>query len=100
MALVIGDCSAAHLRTFLGNDDDLSTAGLRGARLGDDGFRRCSLRQAQRERPLTVVILIGGTDLACPTFRQRTFTTSMRKLALGLLAAGAERIRILPIPPA
>ena len=99
MALVIGDSYAARLNDLLGPDDHLSAAGMRGARVCQEQFRHWALREAVALKPRVAMLLIGGNDLACPEFRQRNFIRNLRELALGLLAAGAERVFLFPIPP-
>ena len=43
--------------------------------------------------------MTGGNDLARPTCRLRTWLGSLQELVLGVLAAGATVVWIMPIPP-
>ena len=77
----------------------ISAAGRGVARLCDEHFKTWALREAVERRPRQAIVMIGGNDLAAPRFRQQLLVASFQELALGLLAAGAERVPIFPIPP-
>ena len=99
MLLVLGDSYADHLRSRSMPTGLVSTYGWRGACVGDDAFRIWAIRQAVLLRPRRVMLMVGGNDLAKPLFRPRLLFSQLRELALGLLAAGADSILILPLPP-
>ena len=94
-----GDSYAVRFRARYGGDGHIDAAGRSGACVVDDEFRCWAIRRAALLRPRCVVILAGGNDLARPTFRLRQFFCNLRELSLGLLAAGAELVLFLPIPP-
>ena len=96
---MLGDSYAHHFRAFCRADDHVDAAGWRGARLADDEFRRWAIRETVLRRPRNVFLMVGGNDLARPTFRLRQFFVLLRELVLGLLAAGAETVFLLPLPP-
>ena len=99
MLLIIGDSFAHHLATHLNSSWDVSCVGRRGARLSDESFRRWAIATTINTRPTRVLLIVGGNDVAHPTFEQRSLAALFEELSLGLLAAGADSVRILAIPP-
>ena len=99
MLLVLGDSYAFHFRSVCGVDGAVAAVGWRGARVGCDEFRRWAISQEVLRQPRRVLLMAGSNDLARPEFRLRLFFAQIRELSLGLLAAGAEEVLLLPIPP-
>ena len=96
---MLGDSYAYRFRSFCRADDSVNAAGWRGARVANDEFRRWAIRETVLQRPRNVFLMVGGNDLAHPSFRLRKFFVLLRELVLGLLAAGAETVFLLPLPP-
>ena len=80
-------------------DLPVTADGVRGGCVGDDSFRRRAIQAAVRHRPRVAVIMAGGNDLARPSCRLRNWLGSLQELVLGVLAAGATVVWIMPIPP-
>jgi lysophospholipase L1-like esterase len=96
--LVIGDSYAARLRDrpplpFI------TAAGVRGGCVTVDNFRRWAVRVAAQCRPGAVMVMAGGNDVATRTCSTQAWLQNMAEMALGLIAAGATRVLIMPIPP-
>ena len=99
MLLIIGDSFTYHLAVHLNPSWDVSCVGRRGARLSDDSFRSWAIAMAVNTRPTRVLLIVGGNDVAHSSFQQRALTALFEELSLGLLAAGADSVRIPAIPP-
>ena len=99
MLLIIGDSYSCRLKEHLDRSWGLVCVGKRGARLSDESFRRWALANAIASRPSSVLLIVGGNDLARPAFQQGEFIACYEELSLGLLAAGAELVWLLAIPP-
>ena len=99
MLLIIGDSFAFHLRAQLDPAWRVTCVGRRGANLSDDSFRKWAIETAIDIRPTRVLIIAGGNDLAKPQFRHQSMVALFEEISLGLLAAGADQVRILAIPP-
>lgn len=97
--LVIGDSFACHLRRMRPSPPDVLYAGRSGARLGEEDFRRFAIQHVISERARSVLLLVGGNDLAQPGYTLRSFVRDAEELCAGLLAAGAEHVVFMPIPP-
>ena len=99
MLLVLGDSFAARMRSRLPPDGPIEAVGWSGAHVHDELFRRWAIGQVVQWRPDAVLVIAGGNDVAQPGFRQRQLLADLRELALGLSAAGADRVFLFPIPP-
>ena len=96
--LVLGDSYAVRL-----HDRQplplITAAGVRGGGVNVDSFRRWAVRFAAQCRPGVVVVVAGGNDLATRACSTQAWLRNMQEMALGLTAAGAARVLIMPIPP-
>ena len=97
--LVIGDSYVARLGAHLDPAWRVSCVGRPGARISDDGFRTWAVRTAVERQPVSVLLIVGGNDLARPLFRQQELLAYFDELAAGLLAAGLDQVFVLAIPP-
>ena len=99
MLLVLGDSFAFWAGRRCSLDASVSVAGWRGGRISDDQFRRWAVAEvARRSRP-RVLLIVGGNDIDQRSFNARQLMACYGELALGLLAAGAESVHLLPVPP-
>ena len=94
--LVQGDSFAWHMARR-DNNPGVTVLGRRGATLQDEAFRRWVLQEAARHRPDTVMLIVGGNDLAAPTFRLRSFIALNKEIVAELLATGTPEVIFMPI---
>ena len=99
MLLVLGDSFAYWAGRRRELHEHVRTAGWRGGRIADDDFRRWAIATVQRLRPTRVLLVVGGNDVASNPFSPRVLTGLFSELALGIVAAGAAQLHVLPIPP-
>ena len=99
MLLILGDCYAERARQACRLGTGTEARGWRGARINNDDFRRWAVEVTHRLRPRDVLLIIGGNDVAAPQFSPRVFGELFQELILGLYAAGAHFVHVLPIPP-
>ena len=97
--LIVGDSFVTRLAAQLDPGWPVVCAGRSGARLADDEFRRWAIGTAAASRPERVVLMIGGNDVALPRFRHVAFLALFEELAYGLLAAGAQQVHVMALPP-
>ncbi|KAF0288869.1 hypothetical protein FJT64_012762 [Amphibalanus amphitrite] len=99
MQLIIGDSFAfwAARRCTLG--EAVRAEGWRGACISSDGFRRWAVATVRRLEPAQVVLLVGSNDLAAPQLSIRLLVGYYEELTMGMLAAGAGRVIVMPLPP-
>ena len=99
MLLILGDSYAhwACLSCTLG--PHMEARGWRGARLADEDFRRWAIDLTNRRQPQDVLLIVGGNDAAYRQFSPRIISQLFQELILGLYAAGAQFVHVLPIPP-
>ena len=98
--LVLGDSYVARLGAHLDPAWRVSCVGRPGARVSDDCFRTWALRTAIERQPVSVLLIVGGSDHpARPLFRQQELLVYFDELVAGLLAAGVAHVFVLAIPP-
>ena len=99
MLLLVGDSFAFWAAQRCTLDASICTAGWRGGRIGDDRFRRWAIATVAHLCPGRVLLMVGGNDLAQPSYNSRQLMRQFDELVLGMLAAGAGQIDVFPVPP-
>ena len=97
--LVLGDSYAFWLHRHIDAALPVASEGIRGGCIGEQRFRRWAVQAALRHRARVVLIIAGGNDLARPACNPRDWLWLVRGLTGALLAAGVERVHLLPVPP-
>ncbi|KAF0309100.1 hypothetical protein FJT64_019742 [Amphibalanus amphitrite] len=100
--LILGSSHGKHMARALaaaGAPDTVRAFGIPGGRLGCPEHRRRLLRAAADNRPMDVLLVIGGNDLCQRDLDVPQLSRDLIALGQGLRAAGAVEVFVYPVLP-